>query len=134
MTDLLHKSWWHELHTWEPEAALTFYSRTLGWEFEPMSVSDSGGYWLAKKDGRPVGGVFELTEPDYDGTPTHWMTYLEVDDVRAVGSRTRQAGGHVVRDPVAIPGLGTLAVVADNEGAMIGLLQPERNFELSVAA
>ena len=29
------KTWWHELNTWQPDAALAFYGRTLGWQFEP---------------------------------------------------------------------------------------------------
>ena len=53
------RHWWHELNTWEPEAALAFYGRTLGWEFEPTSLPDGSGYWIARKDGKPVGGIFE---------------------------------------------------------------------------
>ena len=25
------RTWWHELNTWEPDAARAFYGRTLGW-------------------------------------------------------------------------------------------------------
>jgi uncharacterized protein len=80
------RHWWHELNTWEPEAALAFYGRTLGWEFEPSTLPDGAGYWIARKDGKPVGGVFELTAPDYDGVPSHWMTYLSEPPNPAVKS------------------------------------------------
>ena len=133
------KSWWHELHTWEPETALAFYGRTLGWEFEPLSfeplsVADSGSYWLARKEGQPVAGIFELTTPDYDGTPSHWMTYLEVADIHSMGLATCRAGGEILRPPVLVAGLGTLAVVTDQQGAMIGLFEPSRIKEVSIAA
>ena len=120
-----HHHWWHELNTWEPEAALAFYGNTLGWEFEPQALPDGSSYWIAHKDGRAVGGVFELTAPDYDGIPSHWMTYLSVNDMKLAEQNTSRAGGAVMREPVRIPGVGKLAVVTDATGAMIGLIEPE---------
>jgi predicted enzyme related to lactoylglutathione lyase len=32
------KTWWHQLNTWEPDAALAFYGRTLGWQFEQAEL------------------------------------------------------------------------------------------------
>ncbi len=126
------RHWWHELNTWEPEAALAFYGRTLGWDFELTSLPDGSVYWIARKDGRPVGGVFELTAPDYDGIPSHWMTYLSVDDIAKAGEQTASSGGEIMRAPVAVPGVGKLAVVTDATGAMIGLIEPDRSHALSM--
>ena len=125
------RHWWHELNTWEPEAALDFYGRTLGWEFEPQSLPDGAAYWIARKDGRPVGGMFELTAPDYDGIPSHWMTYLSVNDMQKASQNTSSAGGELMRQPVSIPGVGKLAVVSDATGAMIGLFEPEHAHALA---
>ena len=125
MTMPQHRHWWHELNTWEPEAALAFYGRTLGWEFESQNLPDGTAYWIANKDGRAVGGVFELTAPDYEGIPSHWMTYLSVNDMQLAQQNTSSAGGAVMRQPVSIPGVGKLAVVTDAAGAMIGLIEPE---------
>ena len=122
---MLQRHWWHELNTWEPEMALAFYGRTLGWQFEPMPLPDGGAYWIARKDAKPVGGVFELTAPDHEGVPTHWMTYLSVADMREAETNTFAAGGEMMRSPVNIPGVGKLAVMTDASGAMIGLIEPE---------
>jgi predicted enzyme related to lactoylglutathione lyase/uncharacterized protein YjiS (DUF1127 family) len=73
------KVWWHELNTWEPEQARHFYNATLGWDFQPTALPDGARYWVAHKDGRAVGGIFQLTEPDFQGIPSHWMTYLAVE-------------------------------------------------------
>ena len=54
------RNWWHELSTWEPEIALAFYGRTLGWQFDPAPLPDGSAYWIAREEGRPVGGIFEL--------------------------------------------------------------------------
>ena len=117
--------WWHELNTWEPEAALAFYSRALGWEFDPTETADGGGYWIAKLDGKPVGGIYELKLPDYDGVPSHWMTYLSVREIEAATLETVKAGGDIVRPTVKIGGVGKLAVVTDAGGAYVGLIEHE---------
>lgn len=125
MLHMPRRTWWHELNTWEPETALAFYSRTLGWQFEPAALPSGGSYWIAHKDGKPVGGIFELTAPDYDGIPSHWMTYLEVDDIARAETETAAAGGEIMRAATVIPGIGKLAVVSDSTGALIGLIEPE---------
>lgn len=122
MTDL-PKTWWHELNTWEPEQALAFYTRAMGWTFEAVALLDRGAYWLARSEGKPVCGIYELTEPDYDGVPSHWMTYLNVDSIERVVRETASAGGELVRVPVKIDGVGRVAVVMDAGGALIGLIE-----------
>lgn len=118
------RNWWHELNTWEPEIALTFYSRTLGWKFDETPLPDGAGYWIAHMDGRPVGGIFELTAPNYVGIPSHWMTYMEVADIGAAERDTEKAGGAVMRPAAHIPGVGKVAVVTDSTGALLGLIEP----------
>jgi hypothetical protein len=125
------KTWWHELNTWEPEIALAFYGRTLGWQFDPSPLPDGGTYWIARKDNKPVGGVFELTEPDYSGIPSHWMTYMAVADISQAEQDTSKAGGQIMRTSARIPGVGKLAVVTDSTGALIGLIEPESGHVLS---
>jgi predicted enzyme related to lactoylglutathione lyase len=119
-----NKTWWHELNTWEPETALTFYSRTLGWKFEEIPLPGGAPYWIARKDGRAIGGIFGLTAPDFAGVPSHWMTYMTVPDVDLAASATVREGGEVMRAAVDVPGVGRVAVVTDATGALIGLLEP----------
>jgi uncharacterized protein len=118
-----HKDWWYELNTWEPEAALAFYTRALGWEFQTMETNDGAGYWIAWMDGRPVGAIYELTMPEYDGVPAHWMTYLTVADIDRASRDTVREGGEIVRAAVAVPGVGKLAVVTDSTGTLMGLIE-----------
>ena len=61
MTSTPLKVWWHELNTWEPDQARHFYSATLGWDFQPTALPDGTRYWVAHKEGRAVGGIFQLT-------------------------------------------------------------------------
>jgi predicted enzyme related to lactoylglutathione lyase len=125
------KTWWHELNTWQPDAALAFYGRTLGWQFEATELPDGGGYWIASKDGRPVGGIFALTDPIYAGIPSHWMTYLAVSDIARAELDAARAGGEVMRPSTYVPGVGMLAVVSDASGALIGLFEPDTGHSLA---
>ncbi|WP_373502915.1 VOC family protein [Aestuariivirga sp.] len=119
------KVWWHELNTWEPEQARHFYNVTLGWDFQPTALPDGNRYWVAHKEGRAVGGIFQLTQPDFEGIPSHWMTYLAVDDIVAAQTRAEQAGGEILRPAFRLAGVGKLSVVTDPTGAIIGLIEPE---------
>ncbi len=125
------KTWWHELNTWEPEIALAFYGQTLGWKFEPADLPDGAAYWIASKDGKLVGGVFGLTEPDYSGIPSHWMTYMSVADIDRAETDTASAGGEIMRPATRVPGVGRLAVVADSSGVLIGLIEPDEDHALA---
>ncbi len=117
-------TWWHELNTWDPLEARNFYRRTLGWSFEKVTLPDGEPYWLAHKDGRIVGGVYNLSSPKFKGIPSHWMTYMAVDDIDAATRAAEDAGGEIARPPTAIPGIGTIAIVADAAGAFIGIIEP----------
>lgn len=119
------RSWWHELNTWQPEEALGFYGRTLGWSFEPMQLPDGISYWTARKGGLPVGGIMGLNEEQHAGIPSHWMTYMAVDAMDAAIEATLAAGGSLERSAVTVPGVGVLAVVADPAGALVGLMEPD---------
>ena len=128
------RNWWHELNTWEPEIALAFYGRTLGWQFEASPLPDGAAYWIARKDGKAVGGIFELTAPDYSGVPSHWMTYMSVGDINKAENDTAKAGGEVMRPNTRVPGVGKLAVVTDSTGALIGLIEPDNSHALAAVA
>ena len=110
---------WNELNSWDPESAKAFYGKTLGWTFDAMPM-EMGTYWIAKSDGEMVGGIFPLSSPVFDGIPTHWFTYIEVDDVDARVTAVAEAGGEVIRPPFDVPEIGRIAIVKDADGAGIG--------------
>lgn len=128
MTGTPLKIWWHELNTWEPERARHFYQATMGWDFRPSELPDGASYWVAHKEGRAVGGIFQLTAPDFDGIPSHWMTYLAVPDLTDAQLRAESAGGEILRPAFHLTGVGRLSVVTDSTGALIGLIEPEDSY------
>lgn len=118
---------WLELNTHQPDDAVNFYRKTLGWEFEATDLPDGGAYWVARHNDQPVGGVFALDHQEHDQIPSHWMTYMQVEDIHRAQDSARQAGGEVARPVMQLEGIGKLAVIADSSGALVGLIEAEQN-------
>lgn len=111
---------WNELNTWEPEKAMDFYGRTLGWTFEEMQMGEREVYRLAKVGDQMVAGLFTMTSPQFDGLPSHWFSYVEVDDVDARCAAAAAAGGTILHQPFDIPTVGRVGIVKDPTGAVLG--------------
>jgi uncharacterized protein len=115
---------WNELMTHDSERVRKFYADTVGWSFDPMPMADGGTYWVAKVDDRPVGGLFEMTGPGFDGAPENWMPYLAVDDVDLRAEKAVAAGATLMRPLFDIPGIGRIAILKEPGGAAIGWMTP----------
>lgn len=112
---------WRELMTNDVEGARAFYTALLGWQWEGMATGDST-CWVAKVDGRGIGGVMVLP----DGVPMPcWGTYLSVQDIDRVCEAASSQGGKIELPPKTIPGVGRIAAVQDPQGAVIMLMQAE---------
>jgi hypothetical protein len=114
---------WNELVTRDVEKAKEFYGSTIGWTFEGMPMPD-GTYWVAKMEGKPVGGLFPIAGPQWDGVPEHWMAYLAVDDVDARVKKAMAAGAKLMRPAFDIPGVGRIAILTEPGGAGVGWMTP----------
>lgn len=110
---------WNELNTWEPEKAAAFYAATLGWTIETMEMGETT-YRVAKLGDRLVAGIFTMTSPQFDGIPSHWFSYVEVDDVDARCAAAAAAGATILHGPFDIPTVGRVGIVKDPTGAVLG--------------
>lgn len=115
--------YWNELMTRDVERMKRFYSETIGWSFE-ATRSPSGTYWIAKMGDRPVGGMFLLTSPQFDGVPEQWMAYLAVDLVDARVHQAILLGATLMRPIFDVPGIGRIAVLREPGGAGVGWITP----------
>jgi predicted enzyme related to lactoylglutathione lyase len=114
---------WNELVTRDVEKAKKFYGETIGWTFEGMPMPD-GTYWVAKMGEQPVGGLFPIAGPQWEGVPEHWMSYLAVDDVDARVKKATAAGAKLMRPAFDIPGVGRIAILTEPGGAGVGWITP----------
>ena len=115
---------WHELATTDPGAAATFYSRITSWTAQPSEFSDD--YTLLLKGSTAEGGVEAIQRHPVAGAGTpHWMPYVCVYDVDACARQVKALGGEVRGGPREVPNVGSWAVIADPQGALIGMYEPE---------
>ncbi len=115
---------WNELMTRDAEKAKAFYAATLDWTFDAMPMPQGGTYWMAKVGDAPVGGIFTMDGPRFEGMPEHWLAYIAVDDVDARASKVEAAGGKIRRPAFDVPGVGRIVILEDINGAAMGWMTP----------
>jgi predicted enzyme related to lactoylglutathione lyase len=117
-----HGLWvWNELHTPDPEEALAFYAKVIGFGHVTRDMGDGGAYHVVSRGGVERGGVTHHLPP---GVPAHWLPYVAADDVDATVERAKKLGARVAIGPADIPGVGRFAVFEDPTGALLALLKP----------
>jgi predicted enzyme related to lactoylglutathione lyase len=106
--------------TTDVDGARKFYSEVFGWTSSDPDP-DFGGYFMFSSDGDSVAGGMSPTSPEI---PDCWTVYLATPDAAAAAARVTEHGGHVIAPPMAVGDMGTMAVVSDPGGAVIGMWQP----------
>ena len=116
--------YWNELMTRDVERAKKFYADTMGWSFDAMPTPGGGTYWVAKMNNEPVGGVFDISAPEFGPVPESWMAYIAVDDVDARVRNAQKAGAKLMKPIFDVPGVGRIAILMEPGGAGIGWMTP----------
>jgi uncharacterized protein len=106
---------WFELITKDPKKAQAFYGEVLGWKVQAFPMGDQT-YEMIYAGDTMIGGY---AAPKSDRQPSHWISYVSVEDVDAAVKAAAANGGKVVDSPYEIPGVGRTARIADPQGAEI---------------
>lgn len=108
-----------------------FYQAAFGWQTQALGA-EMGSYVTAATsppgpDGRPQvpgainGGFFQRKA----GWPAQVPSVvIAVDDIQAAMRQVAAAGGSVLGEPMAIPGIGQYVSFMDTEQNRVSLLQP----------
>ncbi len=116
---------WHDLITDQPAASRHFYSELLGWEYQILPVGGGDSYTLIRHNGKLIGGMVDQTRlPNSEAHDiSQWVAVMSVWDVGQAADSVTRAGGTVFTPPTDVGDRGTMAVVADPQGALLALLQ-----------
>ena len=68
----------------------------------------------------PEGGLMQHHVPN---APSFWLTYVDVDDVKAATAKAMSLGATVMKDVTEVPGMGWFTIIVDPTGAALGLWQ-----------
>lgn len=106
-----------------------FYEQAFGWTMNKLGA-DMGNYVVtmtSTQDG-PKGHRGAIDGGFYErkaGWPDqHPSVVIAVEDVKAAMGKVKAAGGEVLGEPMAIPGVGDYVSFRDTEGNRLSLLQP----------
>ena len=114
---------WRETVTEDLEKSKDFYQKLLGWELEKSKIPDVE-YVQINVGGNAVGGMIEMDEKWGDPLPpSHWITYIAVDDVAATVEKVKENGGKICVEPSEVPNVGTISMIYDPSGAVFAIMQ-----------
>ncbi len=102
----------------DPKALQNFYQKAFGWELKPVMGED---YAMASPGGQ--GGINGGVGKAMGGSAGHVTFYIAVDDLNAALKKVEGAGGRKISDPMDIPNGPSIAMFADPEGHVIGLVK-----------
>lgn len=99
----------------DTDALSKFYGETFGWTMESVMPS----YAMARPGEGIAGGVGAAQE----GQPDHVTFYVQVGDLQAALDQVAANGGSTVAPPMDVPGGPSIALFADPEGHVVGLVK-----------
>jgi hypothetical protein len=106
---------WDECVTADADRARGFYTALLGLTAREQEMGQ-GKYTILMRGERAVAGLMQRT-PQMGDVPSHWMSYVVVNDCDRKAAEVDKLGGKVVAGPMDVPGIGRFAVLQDPTGA-----------------
>ena len=106
-----------ELMTNDLAKAKEFYKGLFAWNLKEMPEYD---YTLIEVGEGTGGGMMKAPMPDM---PSHWLAYVQVDDVQASTNKAKSLGATIAKEVTEISGIGWFSVIIDPTGAALALWQ-----------
>lgn len=116
---------WIDLTSSDTEVAKNFYTNVFGWQVDGNDDPQYGGYAIFSKDGQPIAGLGPQQESNPYGNI--WTTYISSSDAAASAARAEAAGGTIMMPSMQVGDQGSMAIVGDPAGAVIGIWQPDQH-------
>jgi len=107
-----------ELVTPDLKAAERFYEGMFGWTFHDMGPR----YTEATVNGRIVAGIEARPFGSDARREPRWLGFIATNDVDALGRTALANGARTLAEPHDAPGRGRIAVYADPQGAVFGVM------------
>ena len=103
----------------DAEALQSFYRDAFDWQMRPSGP----GYAMAYPG--VAGGIDGGIGAAMEGSAGHLTFYVEVPDLEAALSKIEGLGGSTVMGPTDVPEGPTIAMFADPEGHLVGLVKTD---------
>ena len=111
-----------ELVSTDVAKAKSFYGKLFNWKFEDVDMGDMI-YTLIKAGEGTAGGIMKNSVPDGHSM---WIAYVRVGNIKAATKKAKSLRAKVKKDVTKVKGAGSLSIITDPTGAMLGLWEPKR--------
>jgi predicted enzyme related to lactoylglutathione lyase len=112
---------WYDLLTSDVGGAKAFYGGLFGWTFDDGG-EESPVFTTILLKGRPIGGIAATQKLKQEVNVSQWVSSLSVADVDRAVEEAVRLGGTVTAQPQDLPHRGRVAVVRDNQNALLALV------------
>ncbi|MGD8306432.1 MAG: VOC family protein [Ignavibacteria bacterium] len=116
---------WFDLTVPDAENIRDFYSKVIGWQWEPVKM-EKGAYndynMKTPEDGLTVTGVCHSRGVNSD-LPPSWLLYFTVESVKKSSEECKANGGKVIAGPKDMGKFGKYCVIEDPAGAVCALFE-----------
>lgn len=109
-----------EISATDRVAAVAFFSAVFN--FDIQDFPESGYAMIETGEGSPSIALLPVSD---DNPAGRIVPYFTTDDVAATLARASTAGGTVITESMAVPGVGDIGVFADPTGNVMGVWKPE---------
>lgn len=116
---------WSDLVCDDVEQAKEFYSQVFGWHFNNAGTAENPYLLVTQGEQQPVAGVTVYKKQAESDRAARWIRQMSVASVAETSKTIAEAGGKVLIPERHLPGRGDIALVADPEGALFGLIHAE---------
>jgi uncharacterized protein len=111
-----------ELGTTDIAKAKSFYQSLFDWQLQDVDMGGGMTYTMIGVGEGTGGGMMKQMMP---GAPSAWLAYVQVDDLAAATAKAKSLGATVLRDVTEVMDAGSLSIIVDPTGAVLGLWQPK---------
>lgn len=114
---------WADLYTTDPAGARMFYTGLFGWT---AGEENDGRYVVLRREGEPIAGIARHPTRKPGAKRARWVLYASATDLPNTVARATAAGARVLVPARPYAGRGVQAVLADPQGAVVGVLHRDR--------
>lgn len=115
---------WNELHTSGYDQAHDFYNTVFGWHYTEIGDGASFTYSTFALPGQ-TDGVGGMMDASALGTPTYWLTWIQVDDADGTLAKATELGASVIMGPDDSP-FGRMGILQAPQGEVFGVIDPAK--------
>jgi uncharacterized protein len=117
---------WVDLSVPNAKKLKEFYSKTVGWKAQPLSMGDYDDYVMISPSAKEnISGICHKRGGNAE-FPSQWLIYITVASLTKSVVACKKLGGKIIVKPKIYAGVGKYCVIQDPAGAVCALFEEKK--------